>query len=276
MALRLFSALTALPIVLWLMHTGGWVFGVFGLVVGAICLYEFMAITMGQDQWARLLFTALGLVLMLAIFTGRLGSENGLVALTVLPLASATYVLARPGEVKTAARRMGMGVTGVLWAGGLLAATCALRQLPGGFGWLLLACALSWGSDTGGYFAGRAFGRHKLAPTVSPGKTWEGAVGGVLLGTVLAFGIRALFSVPIPSLHLAILSPIAAAMGMIGDLSESLLKRSVGVKDSGSIMPGHGGLLDRVDALIFVGPVVLMYALLGADLGLAWLTFRAG
>ncbi len=258
------------------MFTGGWVFGAFGLLVGAVCLYEFMEITMGDDPWARFLFTLLGLALMLAIFTGKLGAENGLVALTVLPLASASYVLARPGEVPTAARRMGMGVTGVLWAGGLLAATCALRQLPGGFGWLLLACALSWGSDTGAYFAGRAFGRRKLAPLVSPGKTWEGVAGGVLLGTTLAFGIRSLFSVPIPPLHLAILSPIAAAMGMIGDLSESLLKRSVGVKDSGSIMPGHGGLLDRVDALLFVGPVVLMYALLGADLSLRWLVIRVG
>lgn len=276
MALRLFSALTALPVVLWLMYTGGWVFGGFGLLVGAICLYEFMEITMGEDMWARLLFSVLGLALMLAIFMGKLGAENGLVALTILPLVSASYVLARPGEVETAARRMGMGVMGVLWAGGLLAATCALRQLPGGFGWLLLACALSWGSDTGAYFAGRAFGRHKLAPLVSPGKTWEGVVGGVLLGTALAFGIRILFSVPIPPLHLAALSPVAAGMGMVGDLSESLLKRSVGVKDSGSIMPGHGGLLDRVDALLFVGPVVLMYALLGADLSLRWLAIRSG
>ncbi|MEO1336521.1 MAG: phosphatidate cytidylyltransferase, partial [Myxococcota bacterium] len=104
------------------------------------------------------------------------------------------------------------------------------------------------------------FGRHKLYAKVSPNKTWEGAIAGVISATLMAFGIRAVLSIDIETSELLVLAPIGAVLGQVGDLSESLLKRSVGVKDSGSIMPGHGGLFDRIDALIFTGPTVFIYA----------------
>jgi phosphatidate cytidylyltransferase len=137
---------------------------------------------------------------------------------------------------------------------------------------MLLACVLSWGSDTGAYFAGRAIGGPKLYEKVSPKKTWAGAIGGVLAATAGAFALAGTVGPAVDPAHLAVIAPVASAFGQVGDLAESLLKRSVGVKDSGRIMPGHGGLLDRVDALIFAGPVLFCYAVLVLGVPVTWLT----
>jgi len=137
---------------------------------------------------------------------------------------------------------------------------------------VLMACTLAWGSDTGAYFAGRFFGKRKLYPLVSPNKTWAGAIGGVLSATAIAFTFhRLLGPAELGTLDVALIAPLGAAMGQLGDLSESLLKRSVHVKDSGSIMPGHGGLLDRIDALVVTAPVLLAYALVKLGLPVAGL-----
>ena len=117
------------------------------------------------------------------------------------------------------------------------------------------------GSDSAAYYGGRAFGRHKMAPTVSPGKTWEGAVAGMLASLLLAAGAHYWFFLELP-LKLAL--PLAAVMnifGVLGDLTESALKRSVGKKDTAQILPGHGGMLDRVDSLLFNAPLIYYFAL---------------
>ncbi len=114
-------------------------------------------------------------------------------------------------------------------------------------------------SDTGAYFAGRFFGKHKLSPKLSPKKTIEGSIGGLIAATAGAIVLQQTLLDHVPLLHIAILAPIAAAFGQAGDLLESLLKRSCGVKDSGKIMPGHGGLLDRSDALLFTSTAVFAY-----------------
>ena len=120
---------------------------------------------------------------------------------------------------------------------------------------------LVWASDTGAYAAGKTFGKHKLAPKISPGKTWEGAVGGFVLTLVVGWGLGYL----LPELSLTyrlVAAGAVAVFGPLGDLAESMLKRSVGVKDSGRIMPGHGGLLDRFDAFLFILPVLALLQLL--------------
>ena len=120
---------------------------------------------------------------------------------------------------------------------------------------------LIWASDIGAYMAGKTFGKHKLAPKISPGKTWEGWAGGVLL--TLAVGGALKFLLPdVPLAHLLTAAAVVAVFGPLGDLAESMLKRSVGVKDSGRIMPGHGGLLDRFDAFLLVLPVLALLQLL--------------
>jgi phosphatidate cytidylyltransferase len=117
------------------------------------------------------------------------------------------------------------------------------------------------GSDTGAYYTGRALGRHKLAPTISPGKTWEGALGGMLASLLMAVLAHFWF---FPELSLKAALPLAALMnvlGVLGDLTESALKRGAGAKDAAQILPGHGGLLDRLDSLLFNAPVIYYFGL---------------
>ena len=122
---------------------------------------------------------------------------------------------------------------------------------------------LVWSADTGAYFAGKNFGRHKLAPSISPGKTWEGWVGGAVLTLVVAASVG-YFLPAIPLGHRLVAGAVVAVFGPLGDLAESMLKRSAGVKDSGTFLPGHGGLLDRFDAFLLVLPVLaLLQALAG-------------
>ncbi len=114
-------------------------------------------------------------------------------------------------------------------------------------------------ADTFAFFVGHAVGRRRLAPLVSPGKTVEGALGGLVGGVVGAFAVRQLGLPELPVLHTAGLGVAVAAMGIVGDLDESLLKRWAGVKDSGTLFPGHGGMLDRLDSLLFGAPVLYYY-----------------
>ncbi len=159
-------------------------------------------------------------------------------------------------------------MAGVLYVGWLLSYLVALRLEDGGRYWVFLALFATFGSDTAAFFVGRALGRHRLAPRISPAKTWEGAVAG-LLGAVI---ISLLFTLPrlfiwtnpvyLQNLNwwqAILLGILISAFGQFGDLAESLLKRHTGVKESGSLMPGHGGLLDRMDSVVFAGIVVYFY-----------------
>ena len=120
---------------------------------------------------------------------------------------------------------------------------------------------LVWSSDIGAYAAGKTFGKHKLAPSISPGKTWEGAIGGFLLTLGMGWALGYLLpDIPLP--YRLVVAAVVAVFGPLGDLAESMLKRSVSVKDSGRIMPGHGGLLDRFDAFLFILPVLALLKLL--------------
>jgi len=128
--------------------------------------------------------------------------------------------------------------------------------LPDGAQWVLFALVLVWVADIGAFFFGRLFGRIRLAPTVSPGKTWEGLLGGVAVSMLVAIIGSRWFQVPLA----AFLPLCLAAVGfsVVGDLTESLLKRSAGVKDSGSVFPGHGGVMDRIDSITGAAPVLLL------------------
>ncbi len=134
---------------------------------------------------------------------------------------------------------------------------------PWGAFWLTFVLALVWAADTGAYFAGRAWGRHRLAPRISPGKTWEGVLGGAACAVIVAGGLIAALRPAAPPLPAVVaLAVLAVAASVVGDLFESMLKRQHGVKDSGGILPGHGGVLDRIDSLTAAAPVMAA--------GLAW------
>ena len=132
-------------------------------------------------------------------------------------------------------------------------------MIPNGFGWLLTALAVTWANDTVAYVAGVTVGRHKFMPSVSPNKTWEGTMGG-LAAAALTGALSFVYLLQLSALHGALLGLAAGVAGIAGDLSESFLKRQVDVKDASALIPGHGGVLDRLDSLLFAAVVVYYYA----------------
>jgi len=154
-------------------------------------------------------------------------------------------------------------IAGILYVGWLLSHLVALRGLDAGRNWVFFALFTTWASDTTAFFIGRKLGRHKLAPNISPGKTWEGATGGILGAIIVSilFFTATPFHLPLTYWQAIPLSILVSIFGQVGDLVESLLKRNMGVKDSGKLLPGHGGVLDRMDSIIFAGIVVYYYVI---------------
>jgi phosphatidate cytidylyltransferase len=177
----------------------------------------------------------------------------------IVPLV---YYLFRYVDLATVAPRMAFTIFGIVYAGILLTTVAELKRDggPAGGDLVMFVLVVVWAGDTGAYFAGRFLGKHRLYPAVSPKKTWEGAIGGVL-GSFAAGAAMKVFRLDgiFNWVDVAMLTIPGAALAQVGDLAESLLKRSVGVKDSGSILPGHGGILDRIDAVLFFAPYVHVY-----------------
>lgn len=261
---RIISALIALPVALSLIHQGGWWFTGLIMFATAVCCFEFSMMVGPDDRPTGILAALLGAAGIYGIAIGAATGPEMLAIVAFIVMVFILWFLFRPGAIETAGYRLGVTLAGIFWSVLLMSGLLYLRFLPdSGLAWLYLACALAWGSDTGAYFAGKYLGNKKLYPAVSPKKTWAGAVGGVISATAIAFAVQHFFSAPaIPVSHLLGLGIVGSALGQMGDLSESLIKRSMGVKDSGKIMPGHGGLLDRVDALFFTGTWLFVYAAL--------------
>jgi len=150
-------------------------------------------------------------------------------------------------------------MAGILYVGWLLSHLVALRGLDDGRNWVFLALLVTFASDTAAFFVGRALGRHHLAPHISPGKTWEGTIAG-FLGAIIASLLFTML-LPISYWQAVLLGFLVSLFGQLGDLAESLLKRNMGVKDSGRLLPGHGGFLDRIDSVVFAGVVVYYYVI---------------
>lgn len=153
------------------------------------------------------------------------------------------------------------GTFGLVWVGFMGAHLYLIRCLPEGNAWLLILSGITAGSDSGAYYVGRAFGKHKLSKLISPKKTVEGAVGGIISGVLVASTLALLLLGSVPWLFVVLTSIILGIIGICGDLTESVIKRATGTKDSGTILGGHGGILDRADSILFAAPV-LYYLLL--------------
>ena len=161
-------------------------------------------------------------------------------------------------------------LTGILTIGWVLGYHLILLRNaePNGMLFIFLLCGIVWGSDTGAYLIGRAFGKHKLGTPVSPRKTVEGTISGLIVGTLIGAGLGAILLEGVLSwVNAALIGLLLSILGQLGDLSASLMKRTAGVKDSGDIIPGHGGFIDRCDSLIFSTPALYYFLELTGNLG---------
>jgi len=172
-------------------------------------------------------------------------------------ISGLAFPLARPADLGGAVQRLGLSLLGVLYVGFFTPHFVLLRAADAGWRWVLFTIFAAMGSDTGGYLAGRAFGRRKLAPAISPSKTVEGAFGALAGAMAIALLCRFLFFADLGVGEAVALGAAISVLAQFGDLCESALKRAFGAKDSGWIIPGHGGILDRLDSLLF--PVVFTY-----------------
>ncbi len=264
LAIRLLTAAVVVPPLLWLVFRGpAWGFFVLVLVATAIAAFELFRMTHPGDAPSQsvLVLSTLG-----ASAATYLCWREPLALLTMIAAVTLLGLLLplwRLGDMRTAALRTTAGVAGPFYIGCLLVTLPMLRRDGGGEigGWLVfMSFTFSWLADTGGYFFGRFLGKTKLYEAVSPKKTRAGFVG-ALVGASAGAVLASLWYLPeLPLAHALPLGLFAGAAGQLGDLVESLLKRSTGIKDSGGIVPGHGGMLDRIDALIVVSPIVYLYA----------------
>jgi phosphatidate cytidylyltransferase len=159
-----------------------------------------------------------------------------------------------------------MTLFGVLYLGLTLGTLSMTRLLPLGEWLIFFLLLVTWASDTGAYLVGTLYGRHRLAPTISPKKTVEGLVGGLIAAIIAGYAARWWFLPDLSGLDCLILATLLTIAGLWGDLTESAMKRSVGMKDSGGILPGHGGMLDRLDSLLFTAPVFYYYVTMASRL----------
>jgi len=188
--------------------------------------------------------------------TAAFGMMLGLICLAV-------YVFNQYSRYENPATVVSRGVLGLVYVGFFLAHLVLIRGLEDGGHWLIILMGITAGSDTGAYWVGCRWGKHKLCPNISPNKTVEGAAGGMLGGLVGAVVLSLIFSVKASVLMIIPLALTLSIVGMTGDLVESVLKRGFGVKDSGTLLGGHGGVLDRIDSLLLAAPClyyILIYA----------------
>jgi phosphatidate cytidylyltransferase len=264
LAIRLVTAAVVVPPLLGLLFVGpAWGFFALVLVASAIASAELFRMTHPGDRLAQGVGVLTSVAACAATYQFSSDPRALLTVITGVTLVGLLMPLWRLGEMQTAALRMLAGVAGPFYVGSLLATLALLRRDGGddlGGKLVFMSLTFSWLADTGGYFFGRFLGKTKLYEAVSPKKTRAGFVG-ALVGASVGAALASLWYLPeLPLSHALPLGLFAGALGQLGDLVESLLKRSTGIKDSGGIVPGHGGMLDRIDALIVVSPIVYLYA----------------
>jgi phosphatidate cytidylyltransferase len=262
LVVRVLTAAVLGPLVLLLLFRGpAWGWALFIALSSAQVASEMLAMTHPEDRVSRLVGAFLATLASAATYAFSQDPRLFFTAVVICLVVGAMVPLVRLGEIPTAALRMLGSISAPLYVGVLLSTLSVLRVQENGPWLVLFALLIAWMGDTGGYVFGRIMGKTKLYEAVSPKKTREGLLGSVVFAVVASVAGSLTYLPEIPVIHAGLLGLLGAVFGMMGDLVESLLKRSTGVKDSGSILPGHGGLFDRVDALIVVAPIVLLYAL---------------
>ena len=258
---RFLVALVLLPIGLWVIHLGGLPFAVVIALLVGIAAWEFARLFQAGGWQPSRILTVVGVLLLLgARFFENLEVEAALLALIVL-VSMAYHMAAYERGRDESGTDFALTLAGVLYMGFLGGYFLSLRNLPDGKWWVLVVLPAIWFADSGAYFIGRRFGRRPFSPRLSPKKTWEGYLGGVLMGVVgtalltLALQSSAGSNSAVTVLRSALVGGVLAVVAPLGDLGESMIKRQVGMKDSGNLLPGHGGAFDRIDSWLWAAPI---------------------
>jgi phosphatidate cytidylyltransferase len=253
---RVLTAAALIPPVIATVFLGGeWVFTGIVALVAMLCYYEFDAIAAAYGFGAPgPIGYAAGLWLLVWPWS------DGAWAVVLAAALLGFIVSLRSENLAHALPRSALLVTGIVYIFG--AWKCALPLHTVSPHWLMYALIVNWAGDIGAYYVGRKFGKHRLAERVSPKKSWEGAIAAVVSAIVIAGGYLVYFVPDVSIIEVVLLTVAANVAGQLGDLCESAMKRGAGVKDSGRLLPGHGGFLDRVDSTLFSLPVVYLFVAL--------------
>jgi phosphatidate cytidylyltransferase len=260
---RWLTSIVALPLLIYLIYRGGLAFAALIAVACALALWEYFAISFisfeRRPHPAMVVgfFTALLMTTAAHVF----GIEMVVVALALNLFLSAVVFLAFFKTTTHIIESMRVQVQGCVYISLALSLLILIRKGPEGMVWIFFLLAIIFAGDVSAYYFGTYLGRHKLSPSVSPGKTWEGAAGGILANIAVGAIFKVFFFAHLPWMLCLLFFVGIGAAGQIGDLFESAMKRMSGVKDSGFILPGHGGILDRIDALLFAAPVMYFFVI---------------
>jgi phosphatidate cytidylyltransferase len=272
---RILTAIIGLPILLYTVWSQSpYFFVALTAIAALLALSEFYGLASefgGKPQ------VVIGYAAALVILASFLLVEPALAVAAVIALSiiSLAVALRSPDELKHSLMSVSSTMFGVVYVALLPGCLIGVRMLPDAITQLTaphlasklltMFFALVMMTDTGAYYVGRLVGRHKLAPRISPGKTIEGAIGGFVMAVITGVLCKVIFFHEIPITDAILLGAAIGLVGQIGDLAESMLKRGAGVKDSGNLLPGHGGMLDRIDSILFCAPLLYYYARLLAS-----------
>lgn len=265
---RVITAAVGVPLIVLAIWFGDPWITIFIVAAALAGTYEFYHMA-NFDRREPLLYLGLLWTLALVLSPHYRNPDLLPIVVTAAMLVSLICLLLRPSREK-AFHEWAWTIVGALYVGWMLSYWLNLRGLADGRNWVYMAMLTTFANDTGAYFIGRVRGKHKLAPAISPAKTWEGAIGGLgsaIIGAIVIAMVLKLISVELGTpfafryWQIIVLGFLVGLFAQLGDLVESLLKRQMGVKESGNLLPGHGGVLDRFDSLIFVGAVVYYYIL---------------
>ncbi len=258
---RLATAALAIPLIIWIVARGpAWLFATVVSAFALLGVAEYFMMAFPDSSRARperVLGIGGGGMLIVACAVGQ-PELIGLVLAAFVASALVLTLLLRT-DAKQATANVGQLVLGILYAGFLMPHLIWLRALEGGWRWVFYALAIAMAGDSGAYFGGRYLGKHRLLPRISPAKTVEGAVAGVLCSLLAAAVAKLLILGRHGWQEVMVLGLATAIVAQLGDLCESMLKRAFGAKDSGWLLPGHGGVLDRTDSLVFSVALVYYY-----------------
>lgn len=261
-ALRAATAAVGIPLVLVINYLGGWPFALTLTVAAAAATFEFyrMAAKAGHNPLMAAGIPTAAVVAALPVFLPRLQTTSTWIGLIVFFLGATGAYYLSPGAYRGGFVNWVLTLAGVVYVGLLLGHLGLLRELRHGAWWVLYVLVATWAYDTGAFLAGSFFGRRPFMQHVSPSKTWEGVIGGLVFSTVA--GLLGAFTLGLAVWQAMGLGLAIGIVAQLGDLLESMMKRQTGVKDSGGIVPGHGGLLDRIDSLLLTGALTYYAAAL--------------